>query len=69
MSSYHCCFTDWNGQATPPEVIEANEPTEAVERGLKMLHARPHYRDVEIWDGGKRLYPLASAQQNQSQPT
>jgi hypothetical protein len=62
MSSYHCYFTAWNGQATPPQVIDADEPAEAIERGLMMLHARPHCRGVEIWDGDRRLYPMVLPQ-------
>jgi hypothetical protein len=36
-------------------VIDAGNPTEAIDKALVMLHARPHYRGVDVLEGVKRL--------------
>ena len=58
MPSYRCYFIDRHEHvAGPPELIETDALAEAIDQALAMLEARPHYRAVEVWDGGKRLYP------------
>ena len=58
MGSYRCYFINYEDEIGLSEMIDADNPTDAIEKALVMLHARPHYSAVEVWEGQKRLYPL-----------
>jgi hypothetical protein len=55
--TYLCCFLDRNQGLGAAEMIDANELSDAIDKALTMLQARPHYQGVELWEGGKRVYP------------
>lgn len=46
-----------NQTRAPAEIIDADLLQDALDRALAMLGARPRYAAVELWDGGKWLYP------------
>jgi hypothetical protein len=59
MQTYQCYFLDDREHISADESIEADAPTDAIDRALAMLCARPHHRAVEVWQGARRLYPSA----------
>jgi hypothetical protein len=59
MQTYRCYFLDERERVSADESIEADAPTDPIDRALAMLCARPHHRAVEVWQGARRLYPLA----------
>lgn len=59
MPSYRCFFIGPDDHiAGPPEVIEADALSTAIDLALAMLQARPHHRTIELWEGAKRVYPV-----------
>jgi hypothetical protein len=56
MHTYRCCFLDDHERISADESIEADAPTDAIDRARAMLCARPHHRAVEVWQGACRLY-------------
>jgi hypothetical protein len=58
MGSYRCYFINYEDEIGLSEIIDADNPTDAIDKALAMLNARRHYSAVEVWDGEKRLYPL-----------
>jgi hypothetical protein len=62
MPSYLCCFLDQDQRTVGlSETIEAADLSRAIDKAQAILEARPHYQGVELWDGGKRVYPAARA--------
>jgi hypothetical protein len=57
MQMYRCCFLDEHERVKASENIEADAPTDAIDRALAMLFARPHHRAIEVWQGARLLYP------------
>ena len=57
MHSYRCYFLNADDHIQSAEVIEAVGLTDAIDRALAMLKARPQHRTVELWQGAKRVYP------------
>jgi hypothetical protein len=57
MTTYLCCFLDRNQGVGGAETIEADELSNAIDKALAMLQAWPHHQAVELWEGGRRVYP------------
>ena len=59
MTAYSYVLLDWNDiVAGPPQCIEADTPSGAIESALVILHAQPQYSGVELWDQDRRIYPV-----------
>jgi hypothetical protein len=56
MQIYQCCFLDEHERVEAAESIEADAASDAIDRALAMLSARPHHRAVELWQGARLLY-------------
>jgi len=61
MSSYRCYFLDNEGHIRNYEGIDADTLSEAIDRALAMLKARPWHLNVELWLGASRLYPAGDS--------
>ena len=59
MPVYRCYFLDDEDHIKAYESIEADALSEALERALAMLKARPQHHKVELWEGAKRRYPAS----------
>jgi hypothetical protein len=57
MHVYRCFFLNELDQIKAAEIIEADELGEAIDQALAMLRERAQHRGVEIWEGGRKLYP------------
>ena len=57
IPTYSCYFLNDQDEIQPCESIEAGRPRDAIERALLMLKARPQHHGIEVWQGGRRLYP------------
>jgi|HubBroStandDraft_6_1064221.scaffolds.fasta_scaffold255154_2 hypothetical protein len=57
MHTYRCYFLDHHERISADESIDADAPTDAIDRARAMLCARPHHQAVEVWQGARRLYP------------
>jgi hypothetical protein len=63
MPSYRCYFLAAGERlAGPPEIIECNVPADAIRKAEAMLLIQPQYEGIEVWDGAKRVFPLALPQ-------
>ena len=60
MPTYLCCFVDQDQRiGGSSEIIDAADLSDAIVKAQAMLQARPHHQGVELWEGGKRVYPRA----------
>ena len=59
MDIYRCYFLDTADRIKAAENIEADTLAAAIERALAMLRQRSHHHSIEIWRGGKCVYPEA----------
>ena len=56
MNIYRCVFLDDNAEAKAIEAMDVGDLEHAIDLAIEMLKARPHFRAVEAWRGGKRLH-------------
>ena len=57
MHIFRCYFLNAADRIEAFEVIEVASLGEGIDRALAMLKARPQHRNVELWDGSRRVYP------------
>ena len=57
MPIYCCHFLDDHDLIAAEEDFEANATRDAIEQARAMLRGRPHHHRIEVWEGGRRLYP------------
>ena len=57
MHIFRCYFLNADDRIEAFEVIEVATLGEVIDRALAMLQARPQHRNVELWDGARRVYP------------
>jgi hypothetical protein len=57
MFTYRCYFLDPDDQVRSAETFDAGADADAIARALAMLKMRPHHHNIELWQGGRRLYP------------
>ena len=61
MSIFRCYFLDIGGHlSSPPEIIDANNGTEALEKVFNILKAHRLWYSIEIWHEGRHLYSASS---------
>src|SRR5438477_4438472 len=53
---FRCYFLNADEHIEACEVIEVASLGEGIDRALAMLKARPQHRNVELWDGARRVY-------------
>jgi hypothetical protein len=56
MNVYRCVFLDNHSEAIAIEPMDVADLDQAIDLAIEMLKARPHYRAIEVWRGGQRLY-------------
>ena len=56
MNVYRCVFVDGHSDAKAVEPMDVADLNQAIDLAIEMLKARPHYRAVEVWRGGHRLF-------------
>jgi hypothetical protein len=55
MHTCRCYFLD-DHELINAESTETNALTDAIDRAIVPLCARPHHRAVEVWQGARRIY-------------
>ena len=68
MNIYRCVFLDDNAEAKAIEAMDVGDLEHAIDLAIEMLKGRPHYRAVEVWRGGKRLYTSAHSESEPDGP-
>jgi hypothetical protein len=63
MRTYICRVVDANGEVRSSENIEASALAAAVAQALSRLRSGPTQHQIEIWEGNRKVYPAAVANQ------
>jgi hypothetical protein len=61
MAMYRTYFLSEDDHIRAVEDIEAQDAEEAVRQSLAILEQRPQHHAVEVWQGGRRIYPPPTA--------
>ena len=54
MRRYNCFLLDARGAIRGAEPIAAATDADAWQEAILLLRARPHFRDVEVWERSRR---------------
>ena len=54
MRRYNCFLLDAHGAIRGAELIAAATDADAWQEAMLLLHTRPHFRDVEVWERSRR---------------